>query len=71
MGWCSGTIVFDKVCDLLLSDEKIDKKEFLDSLICELWDLEWDCEQESEYWDHPLVQEVFKERRPEWFEDEE
>jgi len=59
MGWCSGTVVFDAVCDALLSEEAPDKKYAIKALIAALTDNEWDCEPESEYWNHPLVKECF------------
>lgn len=58
MGWCSGTIVFDNVCHGLL-DEKADKKQVLTALVETLKEMDWDCEYDSEYIDHPLVREVF------------
>lgn len=72
MGWCSGTRVFDAVAKALLSEnEELDKKQVLKYVILALQDADWDCEQDSDYWDHPLVREVFMELEPEWFEDEE
>lgn len=59
MGWCSGTVVFDAVCDALLSEDKPDKKYAIKALIDALCDMDWDCENESDYWDHPLVKECF------------
>lgn len=72
MGWCSGTRIFDGVVAGIVG-EKVneDPKELLKYLINELEDMDWDCHQDSEYWDHPLVQEVLMELHPEWFEDEE
>lgn len=40
------------------------------NLIDELEDHDWDNQVESDYFDHELVQEIFRERNPEWFEDE-
>jgi hypothetical protein len=59
MGWCSGTVVFDAVCGALLSEDKPDKKYAIKALIEALTDNDWDCEPDSEYWDHPLVKECF------------
>ena len=70
MGWCSATEIFDVVAGSLLDDGKTDKKEVLTKLIAALWDGDWDCERDSRYWDHPLVREIFKELRPEWFDEE-
>jgi hypothetical protein len=72
MGWCGGTIVFDKVCDILIGENPVtDKKQFLRHLISELEDMDWDCESDSNYWENPLVREVFKELHPNWFEEDE
>lgn len=59
MGWCSGTVVFDAVCDAILSNKKIDKQELLEQFISVLHDMDWDCEQESEYFNHPTVKKAF------------
>jgi hypothetical protein len=69
MGWCSGTYVFDAICTALFDGEAIDKKALLEHVINTLQAADWDCEMDSVYWDHPLVQEIFKERNPEWFEE--
>ena len=72
MGWCSATVIFDAVAGALIEDqEKLDKKKILNTVISALEDGDWDCQMDSDYWDHPLVREVFKERDPQWFEDEE
>lgn len=70
MGWCSGTEIFDTVAGAILSDEPIDKKEILMVVAEALRSMDWDCESDSEYWDHPVVREIFMELEPEWFEDE-
>ena len=73
MGWSSGTEIFDVVCEALLTEEPIDdarKKEILAKVIAKLEDMDWDCEYESAYWKHPIVSAIFRERNPEWFEDE-
>ena len=68
MGWCSGTIAFDAVCGILLSGEPIDKKQFLAKFIHELEMEGWDCQTDSDYFRHPLVQEAFLEAHPDWAE---
>lgn len=70
MGWCSATEIFDTVASILLSDKPVDKKEVLMVLAEALRDKDWDCENDSFYWDHPVVREIFIELEPEWFEDE-
>lgn len=70
MGWCSGTIIFDEIAKIVLSDEPLDKKATLKAVIESLENGDWDCQSDSEYWKHPLVQEIFRELHPRWFEDE-
>lgn len=69
MGWCSGTYIFDMVAESLLSDNPVDKKEVLTRLANALEDQDWDCHGESQYWDHPLVKEIFVELHPDWVDD--
>lgn len=71
MGWCSGTLIFDNVCDALLADEKPSLEQTIRALICALEDGDWDCQMDSEYWGHPLVGKVMREIHPSWFEDDE
>lgn len=79
MGWCSGTDIFDVVCETMLNPENVNvdpntgltvsnTKEVLKKIIVELELMDWDCQQETEFWDSPIVQEVFKELHPDWFE---
>jgi len=70
MGWCSATEIFDTVASAVLSDKPLDKKEVLMVVAEALRDMDWDCEQDSDYWDDPIVREIFMELEPEWFEDE-
>lgn len=79
MGWCSGTGVFDEVCAALLlepSKRKNAKRKLktelseevkitIKALIIVLENLDWDCQQESSFWKHPLVRQCFKEIHPE------
>lgn len=69
MGWCSGTEIFDKFVELLL-DNNMKQEQKLEKFIDIMWDHDWDCESDSEYWDHPTVRSVFKKMKPDWFEDE-
>lgn len=71
MGWCSATVIFDSVVSGIVGDTEIDKKELIRIVANALEDGDWDCQQDSDYWDHPLVQEVMRELHPSWFEDEE
>lgn len=70
MGWCSATEIFDSVLDGVLAEKPISTKELIKSLVVSLEDGDWDCQCDSQYYDHPLVQEVFRELHPRWFEDE-
>ena len=70
MGWCSGTEVFDKVAGAVLNSKlpEADQYDILYILAESLSDMDWDCQSESGYWDHPLVQKVFEDLYPEWFD---
>ena len=72
MGWCSGTKLFDIIVESLI-DKKRTKtpKEVIKILTEVMEDMDWDCQQDSRYWNHPLIQDVFKELHPDWFEEEE
>ena len=63
MGWCSGTDIFDPVAKAVLESSQPDdgKRVILKALITALWHHDWDCESDSEYWEHPLVQEIYNE----------
>ena len=77
MGWCSGTDVFDVVCEAMLDPENIsidqdvditsDTKGALKKIITALEEMDWDCQRESEFWDVPIVHEAFEELHPGWF----
>lgn len=69
MGWCSGTDIFDAVVRVVLDRERISPEEIIRELIEALESNDWDCESDSIYWEHPLVQKVFREKYPTWFED--
>ena len=73
MGWSSGTQIFDVFCDALLGDgeRKMTKQSALKVIIKALEEGDWDCHQDSQYWDHPLVQKVMRKLHPEWFEEDE
>jgi hypothetical protein len=73
MGWCSATRIFDNVVDTLRAHDIKDPafKNILWNLICELEDMDWDCQCESDYWEDDQVRGIFKEMNPKWFEDDE
>lgn len=85
MGWCSATWIFDNVCSSLLlirkgttgdyiyglqNDVGLDiATKIIEKLTIELEEYDWDCQQESDYWKHPIVQNIFKKLHPNWFTD--
>ena len=69
MGWGSGVVVFDKIAAKVLTED-LDRKGILETVIDALEDGDWDTQSDSDYYDHPLVQEVLKERHPNWFREE-
>ena len=66
MGWCSGTDAFD-VAVMVVLNEGWSLKAKIKFLIEEWQSLDWDCEMDSLYWEHPVVREVFMELYPDWF----
>jgi hypothetical protein len=71
MGWCSATDIFDNVAGALLDNKKkLDTRSVLMKLIEALESGDWDCQQDSAYWDNPVVQGIMRELHPRWFEDE-
>lgn len=73
MGWCSGTPLFDAVVGKLLSlDVPQDKKEEVILALSEaMWNQDWDCESDSEYYDEPIVRGVWLKAHPDWFDGDE
>jgi hypothetical protein len=69
MGWCSATEIFDPLVEAVLSDEPLDKHAFIKKLIEVLEANDWDCQQDSRYFDHPAVKAAFKELHPWWFKE--
>lgn len=68
MGWCSGTEVFDPVVNKVLQQDIGDanKTAIIIALIKALQDMDWDCESDSDYWEHTLVRKAFKKVCPDW-----
>ena len=58
MGWCSATLIFDDVCDAIFNED-CSKTEILSRLIGTLEDMDWDCQMDSRYSNHPVVRELF------------
>lgn len=67
------TPIFDEVAAAILghlsdlTDE--DKVKVLSVLIDVLETHEWIYPQDSDYFENPLVQKIFREKHPEWFEE--
>lgn len=68
MGWNGGTEIFDKFMTLLLDDD-MTKTEKIEKFYSVLQDGDWDTENESDYFHHPLVEEVFQKLWPHWYDD--
>jgi hypothetical protein len=74
MGFCSGTDIFDPVVRRILKTSLSDDEKV--RLIWELIDAlekhDWDCQDDSTYWDNPLVRKAFQSAHTDWdwlFED--
>jgi hypothetical protein len=72
MGWCSGTDIFDAVAREVLKRraKPVSAERLLTVLAEALEDGDWDCQNESEYWEHPVVRKVFQNMHPDWDLDE-
>ena len=74
MGWCSGTEIFDDMCDVIFDTKEgigINQKyELIKTLIISLENQDWDCQSDSEYYNDPIVENVFKKLHPDWFDSE-
>ena len=74
MGWCSGTELFDSICECIFEETKSeDKKKLIKTIIDKFWNMDWDCEYDSAYFNHPIVKQAFIEldsKYKEYFEEE-
>lgn len=72
MGWCSATDIFDAVAEFVLSTDKPeqDQVDVLKVLADALEDQDWDCQDDSDYREHPIVKRVMRELHPDWIEEE-
>ena len=74
MGWCSGTSIFDAMAKVIISKKfqatNTVKVSLLIDLIKALESEDWDCQQDSAYYDRPLVAKAFKTLHPDWFEED-
>jgi len=68
VGWGSGTRIFDKVLDNILKVDEVDKYKVVEDLLDILTDGDWDTIDESEYYNHPLVQKACKKLNLLWEE---
>jgi hypothetical protein len=70
MGWCSGTVVFDLICDRVLKPDipVQTQMELVRAVANALSHADWDCESESAHWDDPVVKQVMQELHPDWFD---
>lgn len=70
MGWGSGVYVFDGVVGAILDEEISDQSKFnlIKTVAVVLAEHDRDTEGDSNYYDRPVVQEVFKELYPWWFD---
>ena len=71
MGWCSGTKLFDDLCSVFFDPKLTDFGVILKRIIVAFEDMDWDCHQDSDYWDTPVVQKAMRELHPDWFEEDE
>jgi hypothetical protein len=71
MGWCSGTEIFDPVAKYIINSEMPaqSKRDLLKVLINALEDHDWDCQQDSGYYNFPIVERAFLELHPDWREE--
>ena len=71
MGWCSATGIFDDICSAIFDkDGYIEIEDVIKTLIEVLELNDWDCQTDSEFYDHPVVNKVLRALHPEWFEKE-
>jgi hypothetical protein len=68
MGFCSGTDIFEPVAKVVLESQWSDEIKYtvIRELVDALENHDWDCQDESEYWQHPIVRRVFKDLHPDW-----
>ena len=73
MGWCSATVIFDKVAAFVLASTSSEEDQYqvLLTLADALEDNDWDCQSDSAYYNHPLVQRIMNELHPDWADYEE
>lgn len=74
MGWCSGTPIFDAVAQEVLNSRLTNDEKYaiMYALTVAMFDHDWDCESDSEYYKHPIVKKAFKAAAPnvDWDDEE-
>ncbi len=68
MGWCSATIIFDKVVSSLLGESKRPIEDVIENLIDILEENDWDCQMDSFHWENPIIQKIMRKKHPTWFD---
>ena len=67
MGWCSGTIYFDTAMDLFLHYvPKQKREETMYQWYKLIRDGDWDCVEESDYWEE--LKRILKKKEPEYWD---
>jgi hypothetical protein len=68
MGWCSGTPIFDAVAKFVIESSQPEqaKVDVLKTLAEAMENEDWDCQDDSDYRDHPIVKRVLHELHPDW-----
>lgn len=72
MGWCGGTEIFDDFVGMVLDQDLDDdeKRGLIKRLVVSLENNGWYCQSDNEYYNNTVVENVFRELHPDWFEDE-
>lgn len=70
MGWCSGTELFDAMADIVLPMlETADQAaHYFEKAIDAFTNKDWDCINESRYWEHPDFKFAVSKLFPDWDE---
>lgn len=70
MGWCSGTKVFDSMVTSILDNiaDTGKQRKLIKDLTETLENMDWDCQYDSEYANHPIVKDVWRKLHPDWEE---
>ena len=73
MGWCSGTNVFDEICNGILDYEELDESQ-QDYVVRIVFDAlrgaDWDCEFDSKFINHPIYRKILKDVYLDWDEED-